>query len=71
MSFTAYQVMHLRHHTFLGGTRDPDDYENYVSRRPVLWVMHFTRLLAGSFVYLLMIPRLAVPTVPGASPPAR
>jgi fatty acid desaturase len=59
MSFTAYQVMHLRHHDFLGDPRDPDDYENYSTRPHFVWLMHFVRLTAGSFLYLLCIPSLA------------
>lgn len=59
MSFCAYQVMHLRHHTYLGDPRDPDDYQNHTSIKTVLWLMHALRLLAGSFLYLLLIPVLA------------
>jgi fatty acid desaturase len=59
MSFTAYQVMHLRHHAYLGDPRDPDEYANRTRRRGLLWAMHFMRLLAGSFLYLLFIPSLA------------
>jgi fatty acid desaturase len=60
MSFTAYQVMHLRHHTYLGDPRDPDDYENYTKRPHLLWLMHCTRLLCGAFLYILFIPVLAL-----------
>jgi len=60
MSFSAYQVMHLRHHTYLGDPRDPDDYENYTSRPHLLWLMHCTRLLCGAFLYILFIPVLAL-----------
>ena len=59
MSFSAYQVMHLRHHTFLGDPRDPDDYENYTKRPHLLWLMHCLRLLFGAFLYILFIPVLA------------
>jgi fatty acid desaturase len=59
MSFSAYQVLHLRHHQYLGDPRDPDDYENYSRRPRLVWVMHFLRLLAGAFLYLLCIPLLA------------
>lgn len=60
MSFSAYQVMHLRHHTYLGDPRDPDDYANYSSRRRLVWLMHFMRLLCGAFLYLLLIPVLGL-----------
>jgi fatty acid desaturase len=59
ISMSAYQVMHLRHHTYLGDPRDPDDYNNY-SRRPwLVWTMHFLRLSIGAFLYLGLIPVLA------------
>ncbi|HEV3258310.1 MAG TPA: fatty acid desaturase [Gemmataceae bacterium] len=60
MSYSAYRVMHLRHHTFLGDPRDPDDYHNYSGSRVRVWVMHFMRLLGGAFLYLLLIPLLAL-----------
>jgi fatty acid desaturase len=59
MSFTAYQVMHLRHHAYLGDPRDPDDYQNHTNNKVILWVMHCLRLLVGAFLYLLLIPLLA------------
>ncbi len=59
MSFTAYQILHLRHHTYLGDPRDPDDYANYSKRPRLVWLMHFVRLAAGAFLYLLFIPMLA------------
>lgn len=59
MSFSAYRVMHLRHHTYLGDPRDPDDYRNHTRSRFVLWSMHYLRLALGAFLYLLLIPRLA------------
>lgn len=56
ISFSAYQVMHIRHHDYLGDPRDPDDYENYTRRRWLLWCMHFVRITVGTFLYLLLIP---------------
>lgn len=53
VSFTAYQVLHLRHHKYLGDPRDPDDYDNY---RGPIWLMHYTRLITGTFLYLVAIP---------------
>ena len=58
MSASAYQAMHERHHVFLGDPRDPDDYHNYSGNRAIVWVMHYTRLLLGTFLYLLIIPVL-------------
>ena len=59
MSFTAYQVLHVRHHQHLGDENDPDDYHNYSSRPWIVWMLHYVRLLAGSFLYILLIPLLA------------
>ncbi len=60
MSFTAYRVLHSRHHKFLGDPRDPDDYQNYVRPRALLWLLHFVRLTVGSLLYLALIPFLAL-----------
>ncbi len=59
ISFTAYQVMHEQHHRYLGDPRDPDEYRNYTSSPGLLWVFHFVRLMAGCFLYILLIPFLA------------
>ena len=56
MSASAYQAMHERHHAFLGDPRDPDDYHNYTGDRRVVWLMHYVRLVAGTFLYLALIP---------------
>ena len=60
MSFTAYKVTHIRHHQFLGDARDPDDYRNYTESKAVLWLLHFTRLLCASYLYLLSVPLVAM-----------
>jgi fatty acid desaturase len=60
MSFTAYRVMHTRHHKFLGDPRDPDDYKNYTQHRALVWSLHFLRLSVGSLLYLMLIPVLAL-----------
>jgi len=44
MSFSAYRVLHTRHHRFLGDPRDPDDYANYTRHPLWLWCLHFVRL---------------------------
>jgi fatty acid desaturase len=56
MSASAYQAMHERHHVFLGDPRDPDDYHNYSGDRRMIWLMHYTRLLFGTFLYIAVIP---------------
>jgi fatty acid desaturase len=60
MSFTAYRVMHLRHHRYLGDPRDPDDYHNYSRSRVAVWLLHFVRLTLGPLLYLALIPLLAL-----------
>jgi fatty acid desaturase/membrane-associated phospholipid phosphatase len=60
MSFTAYRVMHTRHHKYLGDPRDPDDYHNYVRHPAFVWALHFLRLTIGSLLYLALIPFLAL-----------
>jgi fatty acid desaturase len=58
-SFSAWRVLHLRHHAYLGDPRDPDDYRRYTRHRHLLWLLHVLRLLVASFVYVLAIPTLA------------
>jgi len=60
MSFSAYRVLHLRHHRYLGDPRDPDDYHNYSRSRSLVWCLHFVRLTIGSVLYLCLIPVLAL-----------
>ena len=59
IAFTAYRVMHTRHHDFLGTEHDPDDYHNYTGRRGLVWALHYVRLTVGCVLYLLAIPFLA------------
>lgn len=56
ISFTAYKIMHLRHHDFLGDERDPDDYHNYTASPRLVWFLHGARVLCGSLMYLFLIP---------------
>jgi fatty acid desaturase len=60
MSFTAYRVLHTRHHKFLGDPRDPDDYHNYIRHPALVWALHFVRLTVGSLLYVMAIPILAI-----------
>ena len=60
MSFSAYRVLHLRHHRYLGDPRDPDDYHNYSRSRSLVWCLHFVRLTVGSLLYVCLIPVLAL-----------
>ena len=59
IGFSAYKVMHLRHHRYLGDPRDPDDYDNYSRSRRVVWMLHLVRLTIGCYLYILLIPILA------------
>jgi fatty acid desaturase len=60
MSFSAYRIMHTRHHKYLGDPRDPDDYKNYVRARVLVWSLHFWRLTLAPMLYLALIPVLAL-----------
>lgn len=60
MSFTAYRVLHIRHHHYLGDPRDPDDYNNYARSPRAVWCLHFVRLAFGSLLYIFLIPVLAL-----------
>ncbi len=57
-TFTAYQVLHLRHHKHLGATGDPDHYPNYTTWSPLIWAMHWGRLALGYPAYITAIPIL-------------
>ena len=57
-NFTAYRVLHLRHHHDLGGGHDPDHYSNYTRTTWGLFVLNWLRLLIGYPVYLAAIPLL-------------
>lgn len=59
LSFTAYQVLHVRHHEFLGDPRDPDDYDNYTGHPAKVWMLHWLRLLFAGYLYLIFVPLLA------------
>lgn len=57
-NFSAYKVLHLRHHKFLGVEGDPDHYANYSSWTWMIFIMNWLRLLIGYPVYIVMIPIL-------------
>lgn len=57
-NFAAYKVLHLRHHTDLGGGQDPDHYVNYTPRGWLVFLMNWGRLLLGYPAYITMIPIL-------------
>jgi fatty acid desaturase len=57
-NFAAYKVLHLQHHTDLGGGRDPDHYVNYTPRPWLVFLMNWGRLLLGYPAYITMIPIL-------------
>lgn len=60
VSFSAYQVMHLRHHDHLGDEKDPDDYHNYTDNPKLIWLLHYNRLLWATILYLIFVPFLAL-----------
>jgi len=58
-SFTAYRILHRRHHLHLGGPGDPDEYYNYTRSKPGVWLMQYGRLLGATFLYLPLMPFVA------------
>lgn len=58
-NFSAYRVLHLRHHGHLGEAHDPDHYANYAEAPATLRAMNLLRLVAGYPVYVAAIPVLA------------
>ena len=59
-NYSAYKVLHLRHHADTGGGLDPDHYANYSQRNRMLFFMHWARLLVGYPVYIVAIPLMAL-----------
>jgi fatty acid desaturase len=59
-NFSAYRVLHLRHHAALGEAEDPDHYANYTRWTFGVAAMHWARLLVGYPAYIVAIPVLAL-----------
>ena len=57
-NFSAYKVLHLRHHKHLGNEGDPDHYDNYSNWTWLVFTMHWIRLIIGYPIYIIMIPIL-------------
>jgi fatty acid desaturase len=57
-NFSAYRVLHLRHHADLGGDADPDHYAAYTRWTWLIFIMNWLRLLIGYPIYITMIPML-------------
>lgn len=57
-NFSAYRVLHLRHHQHLGEEGDPDHYANYTRWSWMVFGMNWARLLIGYPVYIVAIPIL-------------
>ena len=57
-NYSAYRVLHLRHHLHLGKEGDPDYYPNYTRWTPLEFAMHWGRLLVGYPAYIVAIPIL-------------
>ncbi len=57
-NFSAYKVLHLRHHKHLGQEGDPDHYDNYSHWTWLVFSMHWVRLIVGYPIYIVMIPIL-------------
>lgn len=59
-NFSAYKVLHLKHHKYLGLAGDPDRYKNYTPRGWLVFLMYWGRLLIGYPVYIVAIPILGL-----------
>ncbi len=57
-NFSAYKVLHLEHHSDLGGEHDPDHYPNYTRWTWGVFTLNWLRLLIGYPVYIIAIPIL-------------
>jgi len=57
-NYSAYKVLHLKHHHHLGQEGDPDHYANYTSWTWLQFTMHWGRLIIGYPVYIVAIPIL-------------
>jgi len=57
-NYSAYKVLHLKHHHHLGQEGDPDHYANYTSWTWLEFAMHWGRLIIGYPVYIVAIPIL-------------
>ncbi len=57
-NYSAYKVLHLRHHKHLGQQGDPDHFDNYTRWTWLVFSMHWLRLLVGYPIYIVMIPIL-------------
>lgn len=57
-NYSAYRVLHLRHHQHLGEEGDPDHYANYTRWSWLVFTMNWARLLVGYPVYIIAIPVL-------------
>lgn len=56
-NFSAYRVLHLRHHEYLGAPGDPDHYPNYTRWTWLVFLMNWGRLLVGYPVYIVALLR--------------
>lgn len=57
-NFSAYRVLHLKHHDHLGQPGDPDHYGNYTRWTWMVFAMNWGRLLLGYPAYIVAIPIL-------------
>lgn len=57
-NFSAYKVLHLKHHKHLGLEGDPDRYKNYTQWNWLVFAMYWGRLLIGYPAYIVAIPIL-------------
>lgn len=58
MSLTGAVILHLRHHRYLGGQGDPDEYRFYAKTKLGLMLLYYGRVLIAPLIYVFLIPVL-------------
>ena len=59
VSATAYSTTHSNHHHRLGRKPDYGTYRQHTAKPGFVWIAYFLQLLAGSLLYIALIPLLA------------
>ncbi len=58
LSLTGSTILHLRHHRYIGGQGDPDEYRFYAKTKLGLWALYYGRLFIAPLIYIFLIPIL-------------
>jgi len=65
LSATAYQITHANHHFELGRKPDYGTYRQHLQSPGMMWVAYLLQLLAGTLLYVVLIPPLAFASASG------